>query len=66
MTGRSHDPHSIYGYDPETGVAREPLALPPVPDADVTRQREEETAERYRRADAAALRRRERASRASR
>lgn len=56
----------IYGYDPETGVVREPPALAPVPDDDITRQREQETAERYRRADAAAVQRRERQSRAAR
>lgn len=63
----SYDAHSIYGYDPESGIAREAPALPsPLPDDEITRLRAEATADRYRRADVAAEQRRERANRASR
>ncbi len=34
---KSRDPHSVYGYDPETGLAREPVQLDPLPRPD-TRQ----------------------------
>jgi hypothetical protein len=49
---KMHDPHSVYGYDPETGEPREPL--PPVPDEQVSAARAASTAARYRVLDARA------------
>lgn len=45
---RAYDPHSVYGYDPESGLPREKLnTYPPVADEDVTAARAAAVAERY-------------------
>jgi hypothetical protein len=57
---------SLYSQDSDTGETRERALYPPLPDDEVTRLREEETADRYRRADLADAQRQARTGRASR